>query len=41
MCGRVRLSTEWAEIKIKLRLDDLAPALNLRPSWNIPPTPLK
>ncbi len=38
MCGRVRLSTEWAEIKIKLRLDDLAPALNLRPSWNIPPT---
>lgn len=38
MCGRVRLSPEWAEKKIKLRLGDLAPALNLRPSWNIPPT---
>lgn len=38
MCGRARLPTEWAEIKIKLRLDEMAPALNLRPSWNIPPT---
>jgi hypothetical protein len=38
MCGRIRLATEWSQIKIKLRLDDMAPALNLRPSWNIPPT---
>lgn len=38
MCGRVRLASEWSQIKIKLRLDDLAPALNLRPSRNIPPT---
>jgi putative SOS response-associated peptidase YedK len=38
MCGRIRLATEWSQIKIRLRLDDRAPALNLRPSWNIPPS---
>lgn len=38
MCGRVRLATEFYDIKIKLRLDDAAPPPNLWPSWNIPPT---
>ncbi len=38
MCGRLRLSTDFREIRIKLRLDSAAPAPNLRPSWNIPPT---
>jgi putative SOS response-associated peptidase YedK len=38
MCGRIRLAPEWSQIKIRLRLDDTAPALKLRPSWNIPPT---
>jgi putative SOS response-associated peptidase YedK len=32
------MATEWSQIKTKLRLDDLAPVLKLRPSWNIPPT---
>lgn len=38
MCGRARLPTDYSEIKIKLRLGAHAPALNLRPSWNIAPT---
>lgn len=38
MCGRVRLPEDYSEIKIRLRFDDLAPAPNLRPSWNIAPT---
>jgi putative SOS response-associated peptidase YedK len=38
MCGRVRLPEDYSEIKIVLRFDDLAPAPNLRPSWNIAPT---
>jgi|SRR5579863_1536312 len=37
MCGRVRLPNDWSDIKIKLRLDDIA-APNLKPSWNIAPT---
>src|SRR5579863_6119128 len=36
MCGRVRLPNDWSDIKIKLRLDDIA-APNLKPSWNIAP----
>jgi putative SOS response-associated peptidase YedK len=32
------MATEFSEMRIRLRLDDHAPALNLRPSWNIPPT---
>jgi putative SOS response-associated peptidase YedK len=38
MCGRVRLPEDYSEIRIVLRFDDLAPAPNLRPSWNIAPT---
>lgn len=38
MCGRARLATDYSEIRIEFRLDPDAPALNLRPSWNIPPT---
>ena len=38
MCGRARLAMDYAEIKIQLRLSDLAPAPNLRPSRNIAPT---
>jgi putative SOS response-associated peptidase YedK len=38
MCGRVRLPNDYSEIKIRLRFDDLAPAPNLRASWNIAPT---
>lgn len=38
MCGRVHLSTDYSEIKIALKLGDDAPAQNLRPSWNTPPT---
>jgi len=38
MCGRVRLPTDFSDIKIQLRFDDLAAAPNLRPSWNIAPT---
>jgi putative SOS response-associated peptidase YedK len=38
MCGRARLPTDYSQIKIQLRLSDLAPAPNLRPSWNIAPT---
>jgi len=38
MCGRVRLSNDYSEIKIRLRFDATAPAPNLPPSWNIPPT---
>jgi hypothetical protein len=38
MCGRVRLSNDYSEIKIRLRFDAEAPAPNLAPSWNMPPT---
>ena len=38
MCGRVRLPTDYSEIKIRLRFDATAPAPNLAPSWNTPPT---
>jgi putative SOS response-associated peptidase YedK len=38
MCGRARLANDYSEIKIRLRFDASAPAPNLRPSWNIPPT---
>ena len=38
MCGRARLPNDYSEIKIELRLSDLAPAPNWRPSWNIAPT---
>jgi putative SOS response-associated peptidase YedK len=38
MCGRVRLSNDYSEIKIKLKFGSTAAAPNLEPSWNIPPT---
>jgi putative SOS response-associated peptidase YedK len=38
MCGRVRHSTEFSQIKIRLTLDDIYPAPNFAPRWNIPPT---
>jgi putative SOS response-associated peptidase YedK len=38
MCGRVKLPEDYSEIKIIVRFDDLAPAPNFKPSWNIAPT---
>lgn len=38
MCGRARLATDYAEIKIRLKIPDDSPAPNVRPSWNIAPT---
>jgi putative SOS response-associated peptidase YedK len=37
VCGRARLPEDYSEIKIKLALDDLAPAPNWRGSWNLAP----
>jgi putative SOS response-associated peptidase YedK len=38
MCGRVRLSSDYSEIKIKLNFALDAPAPNYEPDWNVPPT---
>jgi len=38
MCGRVRLSSDFSEIKIKLKFDAAAPAPNFEVDWNKPPT---
>ena len=38
MCGRVRLSSDYSEIKIKLKFDLDAPAPNFERDWNKPPT---
>jgi putative SOS response-associated peptidase YedK len=38
MCGRIRLSSDWSEIKIKLKFDDFAPAPNFEANYNLPPT---
>ena len=38
MCGRVRLSSDYSEIKIKLKFDLAAPAPNFEADWNKPPT---
>jgi putative SOS response-associated peptidase YedK len=38
MCGRVRLSSDYSEIKIKLKFAPDAPAPNYAPDWNKPPT---
>ncbi len=38
MCGRVRLSSDYSEIKIKLNFDLDAPAPNYEADWNKPPT---
>ena len=37
MCGRVRLSSDYSEIKIKLKFDLDAPAPNFEADWNKPP----
>jgi putative SOS response-associated peptidase YedK len=38
MCGRVRLSSDYSEIKIKLKFEPNAPAPNYAADWNKPPT---
>jgi putative SOS response-associated peptidase YedK len=38
MCGRVRLSTDYSEIKIAVKFDPTYPALNTPASWNVCPT---
>jgi putative SOS response-associated peptidase YedK len=38
MCARVRLSTDYSELKIKFWANLHRPAPNLRPSYNIAPT---
>ena len=38
MCGRVRLSSDYSEIKIKLKFDPASPAPNYAADWNKPPT---
>jgi putative SOS response-associated peptidase YedK len=38
MCGRVRLSSDYSEIKIRLKFDLDATAPNFEPDWNKPPT---
>jgi hypothetical protein len=38
MRGRVRLSSDYSEIKIKLKFDLESPAPNFEADWNKPPT---
>jgi putative SOS response-associated peptidase YedK len=38
MCGRVRLSNDYSEIKIRLKFDATAAAPNFAADWNMPPT---
>ena len=38
MCGRVRLGTDFAQIRIKLQFDETAPLPNMAASWNVCPT---
>lgn len=38
MCARVRLSSDYSEIKIKLKFYLDAPAPNFEADWNKPPT---
>jgi len=38
MCGRVRLASDYSEIKIRLKFAPNAPAPNFEPDWNKPPT---
>jgi len=38
MCGRVRLSSDYSEIKIRLKFDPAAAAPNFERDWNKPPT---
>jgi putative SOS response-associated peptidase YedK len=38
MYGRVRLSSDFSEIRIRLKFDAAAPAPNFAADWNKPPT---
>jgi len=38
MCGRVRLATDYSEIRIHLRFGEGGGGSNMPPSWNVPPT---
>jgi hypothetical protein len=38
MCGRVRLGTDFSQIRIKLKFDQAAAAPNVPASWNVCPT---
>ncbi len=38
MCGRVRLGTDFSQIRIKLKFDARYPAPNIPASWNVCPT---
>lgn len=38
MCGRVKLSTDFSEIKIAFRIPPERPTPNGAPSWNVAPT---
>jgi len=38
MCGRVRPSSEFSQIRIRLKLDDAFAPPNFPPRWNLPPT---
>jgi hypothetical protein len=38
MYGRVRLGTDFAQIRIKLQFDETAPLPNVAASWNVSPT---
>ena len=38
MCGRVRLSSDYSEIKIRLKFAPDTPAPNFEADWNKPPT---
>jgi putative SOS response-associated peptidase YedK len=38
MCGRVKLSTDFSEIRIAFRIPPERPAPNFAPSWNVAPT---
>jgi hypothetical protein len=38
MCGRVRLSSDYSEIKNRLKFAPDSPAPNYEPDWNKPPT---
>jgi hypothetical protein len=38
MCGRVRLASDYSEIKIRLKFAPNSVAPNFEPDWNKPPT---
>src|SRR5579859_4008838 len=38
MCGRVRLGTDFSQIRIRLKFDTAAAAPNVPASWNVCPT---